>query len=493
MVNALPTLDPHVSTGFDREMTRAMHEPLVDLKRESFEIEPVLAESWQVSNEGKTYTFKLKAGVTFSDGTPFDANAVKANFDRITALKKGPYALVANVTGVEVVDPNTVRINIQKAFRPFLGVLRFVFMVSPKAMKEQVDADDLAQKWLHKNSAGTGPYMIQNWAGTTGATATLTRNDRYRGGWQGNHLETINLLTVPEPDTQRLMLERGDLDAAELINHDAFPALKANPSIQVLEKPAFSYMYVALQTASGPTTDPRVRKAFSYAFDYDAYNKLMDGSAPRMLATVPPELLGKGFQPTPIPQNTYDLDKAKALFKEAGVADGTSFGYYYTANEQRRLIGEVMQAGLQKAGMKLSVNAVTLSALFATPQGWGATKNPAEAWTAVSFTTPARIPDAWSYLWYMWHSKAIGVGSGRNLGYYVNPEFDALVDQAEITSEDDKVYDLYRKASQIVANDAPSMFLDTGYRYVTMRKNVTGFWFHSADNFTYPWYDMSKS
>ena len=211
----------------------------------------------------------------FSDGTDFDAEAVKVNFDRISALKRLPYTTVQRVSKLEVVDPLTVRMTLSEPFVPFLASLRRVFFVSPKAISDHQVDGDWAQGWLDADSAGSGPYKIGKWDRRT--SLALTKNDLYREGWDGPHFERVVIKFIPEQDAQRLLIERGEVDIISIVNRDALAALQQNKDLQVFVNPIAAQMYVLINSAAGPTADPRVRQAIAHAWNFKAYSQLMGG------------------------------------------------------------------------------------------------------------------------------------------------------------------------------------------------------------------------
>jgi peptide/nickel transport system substrate-binding protein len=203
---------------------------------------PDLATSWSHSADGKTWTFKIRSGVKFHDGTPLDAAAVKFTFDRL--LKLGPSLAGASgdfseITKVEAVNPTTVRFTLQYPFSSFLTSLTTswgIGIVSPTAVKKHLDPKnpkDQAHAWLQDHEAGSGPYMLTSYDRNTGMT--LTKFPGYWGGWSGKHFNRVVMNFIGQSTTQRLELQRGDLDGTMGLSWQDFAAVAKDPNIVARE------------------------------------------------------------------------------------------------------------------------------------------------------------------------------------------------------------------------------------------------------------------
>jgi len=468
------TLDPHVAAS--RAFTlldRNVYEPLLGLKRDTFELEPVLAESWTVSSDQLTFTFKLRKGVKFQDGTPFNAEAAKFSLERQLALKKGSYWALGYMKEIKVVDESTLQISINPGGPPFLQALTIVFMVSPKAVRDNEKSGDQAQAWLAANVAGTGPFVVRQW--TRGDRMILERFADYWQGWSGKHFERVVLLVIPEAGTQQLMLEQGEVDLAEKFPNEALDAFAKNKNLTIYRAPGVRVLYMRINSAAGLTADLKVRQALAYAFDYAGFRQASGGTFTPSDGPVPAQFMG-GWKPE-IPYK-YDLEKAKSLLAEANVKPGTVFDLYWTAGTpEQQLAAQIMQAGLSKIGYNANIVEQEFAPLSKSLADWGASKDPKTAKHVFYLWTPPRIADAYSYLWYMYHSKASG-GLGRNLMYYSNPKVDELIDKGALaTTEADKLK-YYREATEIIVKESPDVFVGTKDRIYAMSTSVKGFYIH---------------
>lgn len=474
--SAPETLDPHVASSRAVPLLQNnIYEPLAGLLGPTTKISPILATSWDVSEDGTVYTFHLRPNVTFHDGTPFDANAVKVNFERVQTIKKGPYWALDYLQSIKVVDPLTVQMTIKPGGPPFIQAVSMVGIISPKALADHAVDGDHAQGWLALHTDGTGPYMMTNYV--RGDRVILEAYDKYWGGWSGKHFKRAVMLIVPEESSEELMLEQGKVDIAEQVPTSSLDRLSKDPNITVYESDdGVRVLYLMLNYAAGPTADRRVRLALNYAFDTKSFLAATGGAFVPSDGPVPASLLG-GYKPD-IPYATYDLAKAKQLLQEAGALNQTINIFYTTGDQPEALAGQVLQAGLQQIGVKSNVIAEDFPALLRGVAAWGNSdrkaSDPNYHMTNLLYTPP-RMPDAYAYLWYMYDSEAQG-GRGRNLNFYQNPEVDKLISEGALASDPQKRLDFYKQAVDQIVQDVPQVFIGTARKIYTVRKSVGGFY-----------------
>lgn len=485
--NTLGTWDPH-SGGLDTLYwaLNNTYEPLVDMNDELNGFRPILATSWRVSRDGLTYTFALRGGVKFNDGTPFDSNAVKVSIERAQALKKAPFLYVKAVVKIETPSPTTVVLHLDKPYNPFLAGLRYVLVVSPKALREH-DKGDRAENWLRDHTAGTGPYTLVRWE--PNIISVLKKNDLYWRGWPASRFTTLNLRQVYEPETQRLMVEKGELDIAENISKDALPALKRNPNVVVLEKAGTSLMVTYLNTQAAPTKDPRVRQAIYHLWNQEAFNAIAGHTAnPGPLYT---PLLGKDWRM----ENPYkyDPERAKKLLTEAGYGAG-GFTLRFQSQKgdlDKRAIFEIFQAELVKLGIRVEFFEDTWPALIKKATDWAKAKDPNTAIHMFSYFRPMLTFSPYDFLFHMYHSDAYPTKGGRNFTYYTNPEYDRLINEAIVTGDPDREVRLLRQAAELVWKDAALVVNGRIIDKFVTRKDLKGF-VYLGDRISYRYYDMYR-
>jgi peptide/nickel transport system substrate-binding protein len=348
------TLDPQFVTDVPTaRVVMQVHETLV-YPQENGEMKGVLAESWSVADDGRTWTFKLRDGVRFHDGTPFNAGAVKFTFDRIMNPETGsPRRSASNsIESVETVDDRTVVIRTKTPFAPFLAQLSAynLAVISPTAGK--VPTKDYSLK-----PSGTGPFKLRS--RTPGEQTTLAANDDY---WRGRPtIDALEIRIVPEDSARVLMLLAGEAQVAANIPPVMMTRLKSAAGVEVIRKTGYRTMYIGMNLRMPPFDNPKVRQAVAHAINTKALIEgVMSGVATPGGGLESPEIPGAtAFAPYP-----YDPAKAKALLAEAGLPDGFSTEFYVPTGRyiNDRQIGEAIQAQLAQVGIKVSIR---------TPE-WGA-------------------------------------------------------------------------------------------------------------------------
>jgi peptide/nickel transport system substrate-binding protein len=483
----LGSYDPHAGALDTLWWTgNNFYESLLDLNEDLSGPRPVLATSWTASRDGKTYTFKLREGVKFSDGTPFDSAAVKLSVERAQALKKAAFLYVKPITRVETPSPSTVVFHLEQPSNTFLPGLRFLLVVSPKALKDQ-DKGDQAQGWLRDHTAGTGPYVLEKWE--PNIIHVGKKNAHYWRGWPANKFTTINLRHIYEPETQRLMVEKGELDWSENVTKDALPALKRNPNLTVYEKLGTSLMVTYLNTNVAPTKDLRVRQALHHLWNQEAFNAITGHAVNQGPLFTP--LLGKDWRmENPYP---YNPDKAKKLLAEAGYPNG-GFTLRFQSQKgdvDKRAMFEVLQAELNKLNIKVEFFDDTWPALVKRATDWGRDKSPDTAIHLFGYFRPMFITTPHDFLFHMYHSDANPMKGGRNFTYYSNPEYDNLINEAMTTADRDRELKLSRQAAELVWRDAALIVNGRIVDKFVARTDVKGF-VYLGDRVSFRYYDMYR-
>jgi peptide/nickel transport system substrate-binding protein len=475
-------LDPGVELNVDSSKTviKNIYESLVDLRGNDPNPKPLLASRWTVSSDGRIYDFTLRQNIQFTDGTPFDAAAVKANIDRIFRIKATPANFLSAVDHVEVAGSDHVRFVLKAPFAVFLGNLVWISFVSPKAFAEHNVNGDLGQGWLRDHAVGTGPYTLDSWI--PGQIVVLRQNKAYWGGWSGSHLKTALLRVISDPGTQRLMLERGDIDIALLLSIDDAASLSRNPDIVMRHDTSFSQFQLMLNTQTGPMKDRRVREALADAFDYDGFIKgAMRGAVTRAYAPYPPEMTGGLPGVTPVTRN---LARAKDLLNEAGFASGFAIDCkFITGVDEANKGCQVLQASVAGLGIRVNVSAGPWPTLL------GELQDESTAYAVWPFYIAPFVNSPDTFLYPFYHSSSQGK-SGRNLGYYSNPQVDRLLDDARAQLSADRRRADYREAGKIIASDFPAIYINHEVQIPGFRTRVKGYQYNPLKPIMFSFYEM---
>jgi peptide/nickel transport system substrate-binding protein len=321
---------------------------------------------------------------------------------------------------------------------------------------------------------------------TQSQQASFSRNPNYWGGFDTAPLEKLLVTYVKEPSTERLMLEKGEVDVALFLPDDMVEELDGEDGITVTDVASFNLYYLVLPTKSGPTADKAVRQAISYGFDYQTWiTANMRGKAQQARGPIPSNFLG--FNPN-TPQYTYNPEKAKQMLSDAGYpGGGFTINYTYeTGYVWKRPLGELFQSNMADLGITVDIQELS-------PTAWAdLLSNPETADHAFGLVWWPSLATPFDYMFSLFATAAQGT-AGYNWGYYSNPQLDDLLNQASAEPDQTKRFDLYGQAQVLLADEAPALFVYEKRYRLPMRNNVQGFVFNGIYIETVNWYGMSKS
>lgn len=473
------TLDPGVSMdNMSWKITYPTYERLVEFNGESTEIKPGLANKWDVSDDGLTWTFHLEKGHKFTDGTEVTAEAVKFSFDRTIALGKGPADTYKVIKSISVVDPYSVKFVLNNAFSPFLSTLatNYGSIVNPKVMSNEKDGDK-AQNYLANHTEGSGAYKLEEWK--KGEYIKLSLNPNYTKKPQ---LKEVYFKLVADPSAARLQLEKGDVDIAEGIAIDQIEELKSKSNISIIKKPSLFVDYVYINSTKGNAAlqNKNVRQAINYAVDYKAIiDQVMHGYSTGMVGPIPKGLWGHNDS---VFQYKKDVEKAKGLLKDAG-ASSLQLNLLYSDKfpnwEQEAL---VIQANLAEVGIKVNLNKVAYATMREMLDS-GKFDLALGVWSP-DYADPSMFMNYW------FDSKNQGLSGNR--AFYVNNNVDDIVRKATSINDKTERENLYKKAQDIVIDDAPYVYLYQKDFVLPISKNVKGFAYNPMLEGIYNLSEMSK-
>lgn len=319
-----------------------------------------VAESWTVSDDGKTFTFTIRDGITFHSGNPLTAEDVAYSLQRAVKMNKGPAFILTqfgltpeNVDQkVRATNPRTLVFETDKTYAPTFVLYCLTADVSgvvdSKLVKSKEVNGDFGAAFLKANSAGSGPFVLRQWKASE--LLSLEANANYWGGAPA--VKRVLIRHIAEPATQRLLLEKGDVDVARNLKPEQFEPLRGNDKIRIVQAPKGTLYYFGLNQKNEVLAKPDVRKAFKYAVDYDGMAKtIMNG-----LGTVHQAFLPKGFLGA-LEENpyTYDPAKAKELLKQAGYPDGITVTMDVRNTSPSMDMAQAIQGSAAAAGIKINL------------------------------------------------------------------------------------------------------------------------------------------
>jgi peptide/nickel transport system substrate-binding protein len=428
------------------------------------ELQPLLAESIEPGDEPQTFVVKLRQGISFTDGTPFNAAAVKANLDWVLDTENtAPFRFLINqIEEVVVVDEYTVQINLLREFAPLAAHLSHgaLAMISPAALDQGVD-------FLASNAVGTGPYVLANWARSE--AVTLQRNPDYWG--DAPAIDTVVFKVVTEDGARMVEVEAGTADIAVRVPPAEAARLAANPNIDIVTTPGLRTIYIFFNTTAEPFDDPRVRQAVNYAVDVESIVRdLFDNAALVSRAPFASPIFGYSEQPS----YARDLDKARDLLREAGIEEGTTIVLHHPTGRyiQDALVADAVRAQLREVGLNVELR--TLEWTQYVPFVRAVEDENEVQFAMLGWGTPTM--DADYALFALFHSSE--VPPGFNGAFYQNPTVDALLEEARTNPDATARQAAYDEAIAIIWDDAPWLFLYSEIQLTAVRTNVEGFVVH---------------
>jgi peptide/nickel transport system substrate-binding protein len=446
------------------------------------ELVPWLATGHTVSDDATEWTFTLDERAVFQDGTPVTAEAVVYSTQRIIELNQGVawmFADILTADGVTAPDPQTVQFNLSKPFAPFLHATAWIFVLNPEQVAANETDGDMGQGWLTSNAAGSGPFMISRWE--PGNLYQFDANPDYWKGWEGEHVSGYVHQVSVESSTKRLALQNGDAQFADWLSPQDKTLLSRMEGIVVPQEPSISTYTVKMNNQVGPTADVNVRRALSYAFDYQAMIDVMAGFASRIAGPLSPSLTG-ALQ-TPVYET--DLDKAREeLAKSPEYADGFDIEFVYvTGLEEERQTGQILLDQLSQLNINVTITGMEWAnavALFADPQ-----QSPA----LFPIYSGSDYPDPDAYLWPAFHSSSAGTWMGAS--HYSNPEVDAMLEEARSTTDEGQRLDLYEAIQQTLVDEAVELYLWSPLEGIPHRAEVQGYQYTPVMGSDPWWYGIS--
>jgi peptide/nickel transport system substrate-binding protein len=446
-------LDPHTTAlAVAARVMLNIYDPLVWKDNEG-KYHPGLAKSWEISPDGRAYTFVLREDVTFHDGTPFNADAVKVNFDRVidpATKAKGARSNIGPYKSTEVVGPYTARVVLSEPFAPFLDSLSqpTLAMISPGAIKKY--GSDLGQ-----HPVGSGPFKFVEWVSKD--HVTLTRNDSYK--WapgimkhQGPaYLESIQFKFILENAARMGTLETGETNLVEAVTAQDLPRLEKNPAIKFMKAPwGGMVLNTMLNVKKFPTDELQVRRAMLAAHDPDTIvSTLFKGVHVPARGPLPPAQWGYDKS---VEDYRFDLAKAKKILEDAGwkpgpdgirVKGGKPLKALMITQPGTKMEGaaEMIQAQQREAGILIEISDRDRAAGYAAYSVGEHNLAP----IFLSGSDPNVLSTAF-------HSRNIGAGFNR--AHYANPELDRGLSEGAMTTDPTKRLELYASAQKILMDQA---------------------------------------
>lgn len=461
-----PTLDPvaALDSRVDNPVIN-LYSALVQYASGTTDLHPDLAESFEVSDDGRRYVFTLHADARFHDGTPVRADDVKYTVDRMLALKIGVWAYLTPVSGAEVLDARRVAVDLYAPFPGFLGAMTRLYIANADLIRANEHEGDFGQRWLQTHDAGAGPYRLVSFQPEQ--QFTLERFPDYHRGWGERHIESAVFRVIREEAARRIALVNGAADWIYLSSADTLEALADEPGIVVNRDPTLNQAYLGFNTQSEHLRDARVRRALALSYDYNGHlEHLMRGNAEWPYGVLPTRAECVSLE---APRPRTDLDEARRLIAESGLdTDGVELTMAFEGTTGETPIFEIMRDGAAQLGIR--VTAVDIE--------WDAkVENYARLETSTDIGTIWMFspgPEAHHFLYSLVHSGQAGNG-GNNFAWYQNAEMDALLDAAAEELDEERRCALYRRVEELWLEDMPFAVSVTMVGLSAQRDDLQGY------------------
>ncbi|WP_406643254.1 glutathione ABC transporter substrate-binding protein GsiB [Pectobacterium brasiliense] len=474
------SLDPYdANDSLSQTVAKSFYQGLFGFDKE-MKLVNVLADNYDVSPNGLTYTVKLHPGVKFHDGTAFNAAAVKVNLDRASnpdnRLKR--YNLFKMIDNTEAVDDLTVKITLKTPFSAFVNNLAHpaAVMISPAALKQY-------GKDIGFHPVGTGPYRFVTWNQTD-----FVKVEKFNGYWKAGlpKLDSITWRPVVDNNTRAALLQTGEAQFAYPIPFEQAKVLEKNDKLALVASPSILHRYISMNVTQKPFDNPKVREALNYAINKEALIKVaFSGYATPAEGPLPSSIdYSVKYHPWP-----YDPAKARELLKEAGYPDGFTTTLWSSHNHSTaQKVLQFTQQQLAQVGVKVQVTAMDAGQRAAEVEGKGVKETGVRLFYTGWSASTGEADWALSPLF----ATASWPPAQFNTAFYSNPQVDADLANALKTTDRTEKQKLYKDAQDKIWADAPWIFLATERLVSANSKKLTGFYVMPDTLFSFEDADLAE-
>jgi peptide/nickel transport system substrate-binding protein len=452
-------IDPAVGNDFASSTSLAnLYDTLVFPNAEGG-VDPWLATSWDISADGMTYTFHLRSGVKFHDGSLLKASDVVYSYDRIKTIGEGyGYLVTAGVTSVTAPDDSTIVITLEKPSALFLPSLVRLYVASEAIVKAHTEAEgpygdngDYGKAWLQTNDAGSGPYMVKEFP--LEQYLLMEKFTDWWGTFNPNAPDEARFIGTTEAVTIRTLMQNGELEVTDQWQSlEAYDALAKIEGVEVAPIPTLSAFYYMVNNKKPPTDDVHCRKAIDYGFDYQTSLTLEWPGVKQMIAPVPATLAGVDSS---IPYYTYDVDKAKAELAQCIYANELDqypiIVQWVSEVPDEEKYALLFQANMTDLGFKVEVQKVPWLSLV---------ENTSKLETSPSIATiyvSADLPEAG--LMYQQRYASSTAGTWQQVEWLQDPALDAKITDALATLDQNERFAKYAEIQKELEDRAVSLWI----------------------------------
>lgn len=472
------TLDPHAA--FDVPMQGYMvnvYDTLYAYEGNPPKLVPWIATSHTVSDDGLTWTFKIRDGIKFHDGSPLAAEDIVWTFQRLLNMKKGAasaFLPVLDPSGVTAPDKGTVVFKLKHPYVPFLSATPLVAIVNRRVLDANAKDGDWGQAWLSSNSAGSGPYILDAATYQPVQQLDLKRFGEHFLGWNDNKapVDIVRRRNILETTTRINALIKGDIDATDsYLPTDQVERVMTSKTATVSKDESMRVMVLRMNNRKAPYDNVNFRRALSHAFNYKGFiSGVLKDYAVRNAGPIPANLWGAPKDLTPY---DYNLDKAKEFLAKAK-ADGAPVDREVEIHIQQHLAqttqaAQILQQDLRKIGVNLKIVPNLWPQLVSSTAKPETTPDMWVHWVSTYFVDPE------NWIGQMYDSQFHGTWKASS--WYKNEKVDAMLRDARSLADQAKRQALYEEASRIVVSEAADIWIYNTIELRGLSNRVQGFQF----------------
>ncbi len=471
------TLDPaYIEETESSVIAGNLFEGLVGQRAGQVAIDPGLANSWKISPDAKTYTFNLRSGATFHDGTPINSEAVLFSIEiqkKLDDAKGGSGVMYKSLNIAQIlkeiraVNDSVVEFELYQPDATFLNImsLQFMSVISPTAFKKA------GESWS-RNPVGAGPFKFVSWDSTTG-TVRLAAFENY---WKGRpYLDSAIFMPIPNVKERWLALKEGRITMMADPDQKDMAEIETTPGIKTLKQPGINVSYIGMNMTKKPFDNLKVREAINLAINRESLVKAVFGQMGRPAKNpIPPSLLGYNNEIRPIP---YDPARAKKLLAEAGFPNGFKCKFWglplvreYLPNP--KLAAEMIIADLALIGIQTDYVVLPWKELLQR-RGRGEHEITLSGWVGDA-------PDPHFFFYPLLDKEVALQKSSTNVSFYKSDEMHKLIQQGKETADPVERSNIYKKACDLFNRDMPWVDIAHAVSVVPFRDNVMDFQLHAS-------------
>lgn len=478
-VQIFGTIDPAIASDYTDYMAAVnLYDGLVTVD-ENGAILPLLAETWESNDDATVFTFNLKEGATFQDGSEVLASDVVYSVERLLAIGQGPSYLFQGVLepgSVVALDDHTVQFTLSQVFSPFLSTVPLIFVVNEDVVRANEANGDWGRAFVGENSVGSGPYSLESW--DRGSRIVFERYEGWHAGWHDGAIDEVRVIIATDEATVRALAASGELTmTSQFSSPETYAALDRMDHFRLVSAPTGTGYYFKLNTQVAPTDDVHVRRAIAYATDYETIREVIFPGEP-LAGPLPSVFADQYLDELELP--VFDLELAAAEMAQSRYAGQTNIPitHMYVADTGfQEDIALMFQALMEPLGFDVTLQ----------PEPWNRVTDLATSVettpnvTQVFFGPTYASPDSMFYTQY--HSDA--AGTWASMEWLQDPEIDALIDAARATGDVAEQNRIYKEIQGLLVEDQPDVFLLVQTVQHAMDVCLEGFSYVPVQSFDY--------